>query len=85
MDAPTLERGNEGVLAVTAAGALTGSFAGAITGLGSFLGFVILFNDVFSHWHRKELCRPYGTYGICLHYPGNELPGYFRMSLWDMV
>ena len=49
MDAPTLERGNEGVLAVTAAGSFAGAFAGAITGLGSFLGFVILFNDVHSH------------------------------------
>ena len=40
MSVPTLERGNEGVLAVTAAGALTGSFAGAITGPVSSAGAV---------------------------------------------
>ena len=38
---------------------------------------------LFFSEHRNSFCRPDGTQASGCYYPGNELPGYFRVSPWD--
>jgi hypothetical protein len=33
----------------------------------------------------NKIKRPYGTSWDWWHVPGNELPGYFQLSIWDNV